>query len=207
MAREIKDEVHLRANEKYDVIRRYEMFGWKLDVSEKYTDYLGMSEAKGIFFDLCFSRDKDAPWYKRVCELEKEYNDICKNDYEDIKIKYNYEEKSKIGQKPITPKLAQPQKFFRGTLVLILGILILLFEASKEGELGDLNKILTEIGAVVTGIGAIVLLFKIKYLKGLKGKKKKKALNATAKYKEDVAKFIASRKREIEDELKIIFKY
>lgn len=216
MAIETKYKSYIRVGDQWDVMKHYKMFGWKLVGQEKYEDWLGEAERspRVHFYELCFSRDKDAPWYNSVCQLEEEYNDICKNNYEAIKNKYKYDEKVKIGKKPIEPKmpkLAEPSKFLKGTIVFIIGILIMLIGISQEGEF---QNILLPIGAVIAGIGVIVLLFKIKYLSGLKGEEKKKALEKQAKYKKDkekyedaVEKFFASRKHQIEKELKTLLNF
>ncbi len=216
MARETKTEIYVDFRKKYATIDHYTMFGWKLVGQEKYMDYLGEAErsAKIPFYDVPSPRDKDAPWYNRVCQLEEEYNDICKYHYEAIKSKYKYDEKVKIGKKPIEPKmpkLAEPSKFLKGTIVFIIGILIMLIGISQEGKFQTISSYM---GATIAGIGSIVLLFKIKYLSGLKGEEKKKALEKQSRYKKDkekyedaVEKFFASRKHEIEEELRGIFNF
>ncbi|MBR5900575.1 MAG: hypothetical protein IKZ38_04185 [Clostridia bacterium] len=189
----------------YELKEEYEKFGWKFVGREDYVD------ADGPYYYLNFTRDKDAPWYNRVCELKKEYDAICRNDYEGIKNKYNYEERAKIGKKPIEPpkhKLAEPSKFFKGMIVFIIGILIMLIGISQPPET---QESILYIGVAISILGLIVLLSKIKYLQGLKGEEKRKELERQLKYKKnkekyesEVKKFFESRKNEIEEEIRKI---
>ncbi|MBE5753844.1 MAG: DUF2721 domain-containing protein [Clostridiales bacterium] len=214
MAKETRvEQVHPEhENEK---IKAFERFGWEVVANQR------CQEQKGdyiyTFNKITFSRDKSAPWYNRVRELEKEYGDILSRDYQDIKDKYGYEEKSGLGKKPIKPKrprVAEPSVFLGCLCFFIICLVItLIFVFLGKIEtfdymLKDFFSFISKVGMVATGIGLLVTLINIQFLVGLKGKEKEEALklyetqNAEfLSYEHSVKQFLSKREKEINKEL------
>ncbi len=214
MARETKT-VQSHPDKENKTISRYEMFGWEVVSNQRCQE----EEKRGdtwytvTFNKITFSREKGEPWYKRVCELEAEYDDICSYEYEDIKDDYGYDEISGIGKRPkqpYLPKLAEPKKFFKGLFTFIIGAIISLIGMliSMSGNDGSGAQLLGTGGYIVALVGFVMTLCRIKYLKGLKGQAKQDAINEynklvkeNDKYDEDVSAFLGERLYQIEEEV------
>lgn len=81
MARETKSvQVYPNDYEVNQKCKREEMFGWEVIGNQSVQQFKG-SDPDGTqhyesYVKLTFSRDKSAPWYAEVAELEKEYNHL-----------------------------------------------------------------------------------------------------------------------------------
>lgn len=229
MARETRvEQVHPEhENEK---IKALETFGWEVISNQR------CQEQKGdyiyTFNKITFSRDKSAPWYNRVRELEKEYGDILSCDYQEIKDKYGYEKMSGLGNKPVMPikpnypNVAEPKVFYKSLRTLIIFIalsLVFMFLSKNDAftvQVRDFLQFLTRACLIASGVGLIITLIRIQYLVGLKGDEAKKAIEeykeADKLYKEEliiekeyydsVKLFIKNREKAILKELESIIK-
>lgn len=188
-------------------ITRYEMFGWEVISNQRCQEEekRGDSWYTVTFNKITFSREKSETWYKRVCELEVEYNDICNYEYEEIKDEYGYDEISGIGKrpkKPYLPKLAEPKKFFMPIIFLFVGIIAYLLASAVD------MPFLGACAYLIAIISLIMAICRIKYLKGLKGKAKQDAINKynrlvkeNDKYDAAVSAFLGERLYQIEEEV------
>ncbi len=191
--------IQTRPGEEEYAIKRNELFGWEVLSNQRCQEK--QKEGDGwyvvIFNRITFTRDKDAPWYKRVCELEKEFNDISNREYEVIKDKYRYDgvvtDKIKVGEKPKEfklPKLAEPEKFFKWMILFAIGTILFLFSMAlvkSSGEEGYYALVM--LGFILGAVGLIKSIPNAKYLEGLSGEKKKEAVETYAIYKEEKRKY------------------
>ncbi len=208
-------------------IKAFEKFGWEVISSQRCQEQKG--EYIYTFTKITFTRDKDAPWYNRVREIEKEYGDLLSCEYEEIKDKYGYKEiagKAKEPIKPKSPNVADPSVFFKCLRFFIISAIItaifIVLGNSKmfEYPLKDIFQLVSKIGMVVSGIGLFITLVNIQFLVGLRGEEKEKALKAyekqLAKYKKEHEEFMAyetranrfmvERQKELEKELANLIK-
>lgn len=94
-------------------------FGWELIGNKRCREETPNGEYVKIktFHKLTFSREKNTPWYKRVTELESQYNRI-------------------LSSQPIRPSEPQKRWLFAGIGGLIAGIILLVILS----KLGGLSK-------------------------------------------------------------------
>lgn len=196
-------------------IRFYEIFGWEVQSNQRCqeVEYEGGEKYNVTFNKITFTREKNSPWYKRMCELEEEAH-ACKGQnvesYISAKDEYGYDERTKLGEIPVVkslPKLAEPKKFLVPFIFFIIGVILcaivskpLLNDNNGGGSL-----------LFIIGIGVVVLLFvslsKLKFMKGLKGSNKKNAIeeycrtvNEREVYDKKAEEFLSMRLDEIFEE-------
>lgn len=224
MAKETRVE-QVAPRQENEMIQYYARFGWEVHTNQRCQERRG--DTLYTFNRITFTRDKSAPWYKRACELEEEYNDVRTSTYDQIKYKYNYNEKSKLGErpaKPIKPKypnVAEPKLFYKSLRTLIIFIalsLVFMFLSKNDAftvQIRDILQFLTRACLIVSGVGLIITLIRIKYLTGLKGEEKEKAITKYNKdiksyekkkaelksYNESIEQFMINREKEILKEL------
>ncbi|MCH5166054.1 MAG: zinc ribbon domain-containing protein [Clostridiales bacterium] len=111
-----------------DRIKQYEAFGWELINNQRCQEYEGQTSSKDFinggttitrhystFNKLTFSRDKNAPWYNKAIELEKEHNRL-------------------LGTKPSNYAIRPSNNWLLGIIGLPVGIM-LLFMLMQAGAL------------------------------------------------------------------------
>lgn len=200
------------------MISFYEQFGWELQSNQRCqeTKYRGDDKYTSTFNKITFTREKNSTWHKRMCELEEEASMLLKleaEDYPAVKDEYGYEDRLKLGKRPTVkalPKFAEPKKFFIPFAFFLICAICALLSASSILSSMEAGAYESEgEGAIfVTGWATVILFFvslsKIKFLKGLKGAKKKKAIEefnessaALKAYDEKVEEFFSKRYDEI----------
>ncbi len=206
-----------------ETIRFYENFGWEVQSNQRCQEKEGGYNV--TFNKITFTREKNFPGRERMCKLEEEARRIKNKSVEDYlcaKDKYGYDEKTKLGERPKIyelPKFAQMKKFFIPfTFFLICAICALLsapsvFRFMEAGtyEQGENALFVKGITLFVTGWATVILFFvslsKIKFLKGLKGSKREKAIEKHNKsieaqnaYDSKAKAFLCERYKEIVSE-------
>lgn len=225
MARETK-EVQVHPDKVNKALKWYERFGWEVVSNQRCqeVEWEGDTKYNVTFNKITFTRDKSAPWYKRMVELEAEANDMDEYPYEVLKEKYGYQCKAdEVGcPEPMSePKIAHPQKFNKGLVMLIIGLVMynfislipfvfrdVEFIAQIYRELGvDTFSIIGVAFFILALVGFIKMMKNIKNLKGLKGDKAEKAIRKyndyitrVNMYNKYVDEFIDNRYKEIFEE-------
>ncbi len=173
MARESK-QVQAHPDHVDEVIKYYERWGWEVISNQRHQEKerRGDTVYTNTFNKITFSRDKAAPWYGRVCQLENAYYYISEKGSDDYLLAKEY---GYTGERPEwvpEPKIYKPGKFFVPFILFSIFVIIAVISFMKFG-----GNAVGVVAAVFGVISFIVMLCNIGKLSGLKGEAATKALN------------------------------
>lgn len=200
MARETK-VIQCHPDNENSEISWHEMFGWEVISNQRCQEEQkrGDNWYTVTFNKITFSREKSAPWYDRVCELEEEANYLVKYGIKAINGEaFGIKEPKKVKK----PLIARRSGFFWGLFfVLQYGLYNALNFLSPELSMLNLNSsgLIGAASCILFIVGLVKVFKNIKNLKGLSGAAAKEAIEKYNKYQEDYKEY-ANKLKEICDQ-------
>ena len=196
MARETK-VVQSHPDREMQTINFYQKFGWEVIGNQRCQE----EEKRGdtwytiTFNKITFSREKNEPWYDRVCELEQRTLYLNDKGIDAIDgTKYGVYAPAYVPE----PQIAKRGKFFLGLILLIVGLIGVVVLGNEI--LPNLTSELIPLFGILAAACFFLTVSNVKNIKGLSGQAAKDALNEYYQYRSDYTAYTNKLEQILDDE-------